>query len=123
MSNIDNINKAQKELADKILKTFKGTAISTSNKVIIATPKDTGRAQHNWQASINTPATGELLGTSIVPVNYTRVKITDSLLLTNNLPYIQPLADGHSTQRPAGWIDTIVLNMNNAFQTEIKKYI
>lgn len=76
-----------------------------------------GRARANWLVAINGPANGPVqaidaggggtisAGESVINT----ARHYDAIHLTNNLPYIIPLNDGHSRQAPAGFIDTAVI--------------
>lgn len=65
-----------------------------------------GRARGNWQCTIGSPANGDNWqsnseGATIATVpQHAGAKV----YLTNNLPYIQKLEYGHSTQAPAGMV-------------------
>ena len=81
-------------------------------------PKDRyvgGRARGNWQMTINHRADGiidtvdpdggktlteGLKVLNVLPKNGMGITIW----ITNNLPYIVALENGHSTQKPVGWI-------------------
>lgn len=74
-----------------------------------------GTFRGNWQASINAPKT-EVIPDDVAVKRKERVEqslsgkisLKDVMYLTNNLPYALPLEQGHSTQRPSGWIRTII---------------
>lgn len=80
-----------------------------------------GRARGNWQASINVALVGTVDGVDKSGAK-TKTKgfaMIESLLdsqaigsiiyLSNNLPYIIPLEEGHSSQAPAGSIIAITI--------------
>ncbi len=96
-------------------------AIATSNAVIIGTPVDTGRARANWQPSVNTPATGEANTSADVSAEFSNSDINDVLYLANNLPYIEPLEQGHSKQQPLGWVRTAVAAGQSSLDAAISK--
>lgn len=90
------------------------------------TPADSGTAISNWQASLGSAAVGTLpastpgKGGSTRAANATAARQraaaviaaqrpSQTIHITNNLPYIQPLNDGHSEQAPAGFIQTSIL--------------
>ncbi|MCP5041081.1 MAG: HK97 gp10 family phage protein [bacterium] len=76
------------------------------------TPVDTGRARGNWQLSVNAPLTGTLdvldkSGSSPIALAATAVNAVqgfEDIWLTNNLPYILALEEGHSKQAPSGFV-------------------
>lgn len=104
------------------------TALAMVQTLVLGTPVDTGRARGNWQVNLKTPATGIVTGTpksagdSVgVPGAAGSFAITNavratsgfdggSIFITNNLPYIVPLNEGHSKQAPAGFVETAILN-------------
>ncbi len=84
-----------------------------------------GRARSNWLASLNVPRTDvgaqtTRKSTDSVQSKMTSFKVaTDTIFITNNVPYIEELNNGHSTQAPTGFIDAIVQrNRNKANQVK-----
>lgn len=100
-------------------------ALTVLQTVVVATPVDTGRARSNWNTELNRPnlstrepyAPGDSGSTGAANARRsieegTRV-ITDratgqDIWITNNLPYIGELNNGHSAQAPAGFIERAV---------------
>jgi hypothetical protein len=84
--------------------------------VVLGTPVDTGRARGNWQASIVTPASGEIDrndrsgGSTIAAAQPAIEKAAGTVFyITNNLPYIYRLEfEGWSKQAPSGWARTSI---------------
>ena len=86
-------------------------ALAADAALVLATPVDTGRARANWVASIN--SVEELLtentdkgGTGTIAA---AKQVIDGwalgagpIFLSNSVPYIIPLEEGHSRQAPAG---------------------
>lgn len=127
MATYDKLEPAQKELMEKLSKIGLATAIQVFNNVIIETPFDKGRARGNWQCTIGNPATS-VLSEEAAKSNKTDVssdmapwKMTDVAYLTNNLPYIEPLETGTSTQRPNGWVRANVAKGQKALDDAIAK--
>lgn len=96
------------------------------NSVIQDTPVDTGRARGNWQASLNTPKSGELERVSgeaakaEVAANLGKGDVTN--YLTNNLPYAQALEEGSSKkQAPAGMVRKNVARLQRILKKAINK--
>jgi hypothetical protein len=105
-------------------------ALAIDQTLVLGTPVDTGRARANWQVTIGAPATGEAgfaitnTKTAVSGANAaaaTQFAITAAIkatsgfaggviYITNNLPYIIPLNEGHSKQAPAGFVQTAILN-------------
>lgn len=84
-----------------------------------------GRARANWIPTLNTPSQvpserkdkqGSATIALLAPVtqNY---KIGDTLWLSNSLPYIVRLNEGHSTQAPSGYVEmAIETGLRDAFR-------
>lgn len=110
-----DLDKAYKE---KVLGTLE-TAVRTIAFVVDAelvknTPVDLGRARANWLPSLNVPDVTiippPIKGESIarkadIATAISAYVLADTILITNNLPYIKALNDGSSTQAPAGFVD------------------
>ncbi len=85
-------------------------------QVVAKTPVDTGRAKGNWFVTENTPSPdtterddtsppGAVNVASQTMLNLVTEKLTVDIL-TNNLPYIEALEFGSSTQAPSGMLRT-----------------
>ena len=90
----------------------------TDQQVKYQSPVDTGRFRSSWAIGEN--ATGNYdagTGGSLAPVgiNYTpgNERISNTYHVHNSLIYAEPLANGHSPQAPAGWVDIIARQMTN----------
>lgn len=101
-------------------------ALAVDAAVVMATPVDTGRARSNWQVALDVApegtrepySPGEEGSTSgpnaqaaidqgkQVIGSYTTGK---TIHITNNLPYIGRLNDGHSAQAPSGFVEKAVI--------------
>lgn len=112
---LKKFGKVTKEQAQTI---FRKIALELDSRVVLSTPVDTGRARGNWFPSINSPssaldmnaqdksgsaAIGALTGVAM------GAQLGDTIWMTNNLPYILPLENGHSKQAPQGMVD---INLN-----------
>lgn len=87
-------------------------------RLITKTPVDTGMAQSNWMLSSGTYSTAttdehDLTGAIGLKraadfiANYDFTK-GDSVFITNSMPYIGPLENGHSKQAPNGMVKVTV---------------
>ncbi len=114
-----------KTVADNSDRLVRKCALAIDGAVILATPVDTGRARANWQVSLNEPisatrdpyAPGQAGSTGgpnaqaaiaqgqTVIQQYTFERAQAGLFITNNLPYIGRLNNGHSAQAPAGFVE------------------
>ena len=84
-----------------------------------------GRARANWIPTLNTPSQvpserkdkqGSATIALLAPVtqNY---RLGDTLWLSNSLPYIVRLNEGHSTQAPSGYVEmAIETGLRDAFK-------
>lgn len=103
------------------------TALAVDQTVVMATPVDEGRARANWQVQVDTaasniiepyvPGKGGSTGAQNAQAAIEQGKIAISaappgseIHITNNLPYIGALNDGHSAQAPAGFVEQAVQN-------------
>ena len=117
---LKNFGKVTREQATTI---FQKIALELDSAVVFGTPVDEGRARGNWYPSLNAPSnevdlnsTDKSGSKAVAAINslVSTVKIGDTFWLTNNLPYILPLENGHSKQAPEGMVD-INLNRIQAF--------
>lgn len=91
-------------------KKIKTTVLAVDAALVMNTPVDTGRARSNWIASLNAPSVamvepGQKPDTGAAVSSF---KVTDTAYIANNLPYIRRLNEGHSKQRPAGFVEKAV---------------
>lgn len=103
---------------------LKMAAVEFYRQAIIATPVDTGRARMGWNATINEPSNevpapapaghkGQSQGGSEfypmpkIKSSFLRgvIKVTDTLYITNRVPYIGKLNAGSSSQAPARFVE------------------
>lgn len=75
-----------------------------------------GRARANWIPTLNVPFNGTVgrqdgQGAATIgllaPVS-AAFKLGDTVWISNNLPYIEALNNGHSTQAPAGFVELAI---------------
>ncbi len=93
-------------------------ALDITGNLIEGTPIDIAWARSGWVPSISVPYTG---GADLDPTpakvasaqsiqksgenELLTYRLSDGpLFVTNNVTYIEPLANGHSDQAPAGWV-------------------
>jgi hypothetical protein len=86
-------------------------ALAADAAVVLATPVDTGRARANWLVSIN--SVDELItektdkgGAGAIAAGKAVIESwylgAGPIFISNSVPYIIPLEEGHSKQAPAG---------------------
>lgn len=104
----------KKKVLDRLETTVRAVALVVDHELIATTPVDTGRARANWLPSLNVPDVtiippAEKGGTVQRTANLERAiesyTLDDTILITNNLPYISELNNGTSKQAPAGFVD------------------
>jgi hypothetical protein len=86
--------------------------LEVAANLIEACPVDTGHARANFVPGVGAPATAEVDGLAAQTAGVAAVmawRLGDGPLnVTNNVPYINRLIGGSSSQAPAGWdIDAI----------------
>ena len=97
----------KKKVTENLEKTVRAVALVVDSTLVATTPVLTGRARANWNPSLNVPDTALREPNQkkpIDPIN-SAYKITDTILISNNLPYIKRLNEGYSKQAPAGFVD------------------
>lgn len=111
-----------KKIPDRADQIVRQIALAADRTLVLNTPVDTGRARANWQASLGAPATGTIdaepgkRGSVAAATSQAEAVIAaykggasdSAIFLTNNLPYIVPLNNGHSKQQPAGFVERAV---------------
>lgn len=129
------MNKIAANIRANTDKGWKATALLITQTVISATPVDTGRARANWQVGDGKAPSGTRNAFSpgkggssagantSAAVQEARSRIeaskSSTLYVSNNLPYIVPLNEGHSAQAPAGFVETAV-NAGIAYAKKLK---
>lgn len=104
---------------------IRATLFEVGTAIIKETPVDTGRARGNWQASVNSAASGELSRTSegaaIVQLSQeASAAIGNTFFFTNNVPYIRRLEYGYSDQAPQGMVRRNLQNFNRLLAKNLK---
>lgn len=92
--------------------------LETDQQVKTQSPVDTGRFRASWAIGQNAIGNYDAgTGGSLAPVriNYApgTERVGNTYHVHNSLIYAEPLANGHSRQAPAGWIDIIARQMTN----------
>jgi hypothetical protein len=105
----------------------KAVATAVLDPVVRGTPVDTGKARSNWIVSLGTPvldiispySPGSHLGIAEtgnadaaiaqgLDVISSSQSADETIVIQNNVPYIQPLDDGHSRQAPAMFVESAI---------------
>jgi HK97 gp10 family phage protein len=123
------IDRIAVQVEGNVEKAVKDCAGAVARSVISNTPVDTGRARSNWTAQMDAafnglfPArvpgekgsTGEANAAAAVEAAEKVIETFDieknaEVHITNNLPYIGALNDGHSKQAPADFVRLAVMD-------------
>jgi hypothetical protein len=100
------------QLFDWVMRALSLTAFPS---IVLLTPRDTGRAQNGWDITVNSTsdfvppegaATYAAADVGKVTTALRSLKLGDSVFITNNVVYIKPLNDGHSSQAPAQFVES-----------------
>lgn len=115
------------ELGESVNRTVRKIALVADQGLVFSTPVDKGVARSNWRVSLNTPLDGVVpayapgeglgvgeLGNASAALDQGMAVIAQRLpgqpiVISNNLPYIEPLNEGSSAQAPAGFVQTAVV--------------
>lgn len=103
-------------LADEVNKEARAIGINLLNGFTRVTPVDTGRARGNWFVGINSPKRDiDLMrraldamndGLRVFSMTKSLARKYPEIIISNNLPYIERLNDGHSTQAPKKFVES-----------------
>lgn len=105
------------KIEGNVEKGMRKVVLAIDNALVSTTPVDTGRARSNWMANLDAPAEGVTDNTSPGPsqaqvagqLAVFKLGKNSAIHLTNNLPYIKRLDEGHSKQQPAGFVRRAIL--------------
>jgi hypothetical protein len=108
----DSVARFTKKAEAKVEMAVRKIAIDVFSEVVMMTPVDTGRARGNWQCKIGAIPNGTLelddtAGTatiSAIQAEALNLRAGQPIFLINNLPYIEALEHGHSSQAPSGMV-------------------
>ena len=102
------------------------TVITVASAVALRTPVDTGRARANWRTQVGSPLTAQAgafpLGSKGSSGAAAAAQATSEAIravqapiqsgipvfISNNLPYIEALNRGSSTQAPEGFVESAI---------------
>lgn len=112
MSFSDDIRKFNDKTQEKMNKAMIKIGSDMSKELIMGTPHLTGMARRNWFLGLDYPITATTTETDKGGSKTVReaantakqYKAGQTIYITNSLPYIRALEDGHSAQRPKGWV-------------------
>jgi hypothetical protein len=112
-----DITRTVQAVARSAERVIKRLGFEIQGELIRKTPVDTGWARANWVVSIGTPHTG-VVGSREAVSQAGQIAGQGRLLvyrlnqgqiwISNNVPYIGKLNEGHSKQAPAGYIEQAI---------------
>jgi len=113
----DRIKARKKEFEEGIAEKMKAITLEIHADLSENTPVDTGWAASNWLIGITVPIRTPLGSPENIDPSsainaiaklskYTYGK--GDIFITNNVPYIQRLNDGHSDKAPAGFVEIAI---------------
>ena len=117
MSFADDLSRFEDKVKNRLTVVPRKIALEVLRRVVMRTPVRSGRARGNWQTSVGSPMDGEIdrtdkgggaaIGDGASVIDGWDVSNV-AIFLMNNVPYIQALEDGHSTQAPSGMVKITV---------------
>lgn len=113
----------REKVEDRLVEVVQKLGIDLLRRIVLKTPVDTGRARGNWFVTINA-ASGETTTAADksghATINRGSAVITgltepQAIWISNNLPYITALENGHSGQAPAGMVAVSIAELETFF--------
>lgn len=109
-------------IANEVNKEARALGINLLNGLTRVTPVDTGRARGNWFVGISSPVrtidNGRTATSAVIEgvskINTAKAIEYPEIVISNNLPYIERLDDGHSTQAPKKFVESEIDRVVNA---------
>ena len=109
------------DIQDEINQEVRAASLNILRLLVKATPVDTGRAKGNWFVSTGASnrdvsdnrraSTAVSEGNSVIA---SAIRISyPTITVSNNLPYIERLNDGHSEQAPAKFVELAIQRVQN----------
>lgn len=93
-----------KKVTKNVEATVRRVALDLLGTIKILTPVDTGRARSNWHLEVGVRDIVLVEPGGDLPADVSNYRIDKTIFISNNLPYIQALEDGHSQQAPKGMV-------------------
>ena len=127
--NLSQLGKRVKKYKADYEQVAKASLIRVGSQVVQRTPKDTGRAQGNWNSAYGSPdnSTDDNKKGSDTSIGELRVsveglEIGTVFYFTNSLPYIQRLEyEGWSEQAPQGMLRISTQQFPRIVEEEVRK--
>ena len=104
MAGLIGKSKGDKKLRELPKAAARKLMVQVDARVVLSTPRDTGRAANNWVPSVARASDRVVVNRQDADAIFDKSAVGDSLYLTNNVPYITRLNEGHSKQAPVGFV-------------------
>ena len=110
------------DIADEVNREARAVSINLLNGLTRVTPVDTGRARGNWFVGINKSNRNieqerkafEAIQQGVGVVSSAKQLNYPEIVISNNLPYIEKLNEGHSKQAPIKFVEIEIDRVANA---------
>ena len=110
------------ELEKFINQDVRAISLNLLTGLVKTTPVDSGRAKGNWFVSTGAPdrstnetrRQGEALSQGSKEIAGAKKDEYPTITISNNLPYIERLNDGHSEQAPKKFVENEIRRVTNA---------
>lgn len=129
--NLRELNKEYKQYIEMdkedIAKSIEKVGFVFLQRLQIDTPEDLGRAAGGWIAKVDTSAPSEWKppkGLKKYPkLDFPMgvVKFDSQVWISNNVPYVEYLDEGHSQQKPNGFTHLALRHVTLFIQKEVKR--
>lgn len=108
-------------IQDELNQEVRAASLNALRLLVKATPVDTGRAKGNWfvstGSSVRTTSDSRKASTAVTEGNSviaSAIRISyPTITISNNLPYIEKLNNGHSDQAPAKFVELAIQRVKN----------
>lgn len=124
-----DVGKSTQRIIDAHNKIARAATIEFFSGTIKDTPVDTGRARGNWVTSVEKPAQGEIdrddkSGSLAIAevVAKTPEGAGQETFMSNSLPYIEELENGHSQQAPSGMVRRNLARVQRIVNVAVAKF-
>lgn len=114
------------DVPEALFDLMRALTLTGLTSLVLMTPVDTGRARGNWIVTIGastaryTDSSLDPSGSSAISAGFQTITSAKAnpftiIYLQNNLPYIEELERGSSTQAPNGMVTVTIANLESEF--------
>jgi len=116
-------------VTEQFEKLLRVAVLETDSRLKLTSPVKTGRFKVSWQVGENAAPggvkpPGDYSSAGIPPIErigYSQERVGNVYSVHNNLPYAEPLANGHSKQAQPGWVQGIAKDIQSFVQTNANR--